>query len=141
MSLLEDILGKAVGSALGGGDDEASSGDSKSQIVQLLIPIVVALLANGGLEKILGGMKKQGLAAEADSWVGDGENLPITGEQAAQVIGEDEVKKIAGEIGVDEGQAANLIAKALPQVVDKVSPEGTEPVADAVDKALDSLKG
>ncbi len=137
--MLEDILGKAVGSALGGGDKD-KAGDGQSQIVQLLIPIVVALLANGGLEKILGGMKKQGLTAEADSWVGDGKNLPITGQQATQVLGEDQVRKIADQLGVDEGQAANLIADALPQVVDEVSPEGTEPVADAVDKALASLK-
>jgi uncharacterized protein YidB (DUF937 family) len=134
MSALEDILSGAVGKALGADDDS-----DKGKMIQLLLPIVIGLVSSGGLGKILDGMKKQGLTAEADSWVGAGENLPITGDQAKAVIGEDEVKKIADQIGVDEGQAAGLIAEALPQVVDKVSPEGDAPEGDAVEKMLESI--
>jgi len=134
MSALEDILSGAVGKALGADDDSG-----KGQIIAALLPIVVTMLANGGLSKILDGMKKQGLSAEADSWVGGGENLPISADQAKSVVGEDEVKKIADQIGVDEDKAAGLIAEALPQVVDKVSPEGDAPEGDAVDKMLESI--
>ena len=134
MSALEDILSGAIGKALG-----AEDGDTKSQMIKLLLPLVIGLVSSGGLGKILDSMRKEGLTAQADSWVGGGENLPITGDQAKAVVGDDEVKKIAEQIGVDEGQAADLIAEALPQVVDKVSPEGDAPEGDAVDKILESI--
>ncbi len=99
------------------------------------------MVSSGGLSKILDAMKKQGLGEEAESWVGDGESKPITGEQAAKVVGEDEVKEIAEKIGLPTDQTANLIAEALPEVVDKASPEGKEPAADAVDSELKKLAG
>jgi uncharacterized protein YidB (DUF937 family) len=141
MSALEDILSGAIGKALGGGSSGGGDGGGdKSKLISALIPVVVGLLANGGLQKILDSMKKQGLTAEAQSWVGDGENLPISGDQAKEVVGVDQVKQIADQIGLPEGQAADLIAQALPQVVDKASPEGKEPLEDQVNNALESLK-
>ena len=134
MSALEDILTGAIGKALGADEDS-----DKGKIIAALLPIVIGLLANGGLGKILDSMKKQGLTAEADSWVGGGENHPINADQAKSVVGDDQVKKIADQIGVDEGQAAGLIAEALPQVVDQVSPEGDAPEGDAVEKMLESI--
>jgi uncharacterized protein YidB (DUF937 family) len=133
MSVLEDILGKVVEKAVGGDSD-------KAKVVQALIPVVVALLANGGLEKILGKMRAQGLSSQADSWVGDGGNESISGDQAKEILGSDQVAKIAEQTGLPEGQTADLVAEALPEVIDKVSPQGSEPLADEVGKALDSLR-
>ena len=133
MSVIEDILGKVVEKAVGGDAD-------KAKVIQALIPIVVALLADGGLEKILDKMRSQGLSSQADSWIGSGGNESITGDQAKELIGSDKVAKIAEDAGIPEGEAADLVAEALPEVIDKVSPDGSEPLADEVGKALDSLK-
>ena len=134
MSQLEDILTDAVGKALGADEDS-----NKGKIISLLLPLVITMLANGGLSKILDSMKKQGLSSQAESWVGDGENQPISADDAKKILGEDQVKEIAGKIGLPEEQAAELIAEALPEAVDQVSPEGSEPEADAVDKMLESI--
>ncbi len=133
MSVIEDILGKVVEKAVGGDSD-------KAKVIQALIPIVVTLLANGGLEKILGKMRSQGLSSQADSWIGKGGNQPITGDQAKELIGSDKVAAVAQDTGLPEDKAADLIAEALPGVIDKVSPEGEQPLADEVGAALDSLK-
>lgn len=133
MAVLDDILGAVVDKAVGGGD--------KGKIVKVLLPVVISLLGSGGLKKILDAMKEAGLDKQANSWVGDGESLPITGEQAKKVVGDDKVKEIAGKIGLPEEQTADLIAKALPEVVDKASPEGKEPAPEEVDKTLQTLKG
>lgn len=138
MSVLEDILGKVAEKALGG---DEKGGSDKEKLIAVLLPIVISMLADGGLEKILGKMRKQGLSAEADSWVSKGDNKPISPEQAQEVVGSDKVKQIAERVGVSEDQAAKLVAEALPQVVDEVSPQGSEPLADEVGKALDSLSG
>ena len=134
MSVLEDVLGSVVTKALGGGSD-------KEKLVKTLLPVVIALLANGGLKKIIDAMNKQGMEKQANSWVGDGENLPITADQATKVVGESQIKDISEKIGLPEDETAKLVAEALPQVVDKASPEGKEPADAEVDKTLDSLKG
>ena len=136
MSVLEDVLGKVVEKAVGGDSD-------KAKVIQALIPVVIALVANGGLDKILDKMRAQGLSSQADSWLGGGANESITGDQAAELVGDSNVKKIAEQAGLPEGKAADLIAEALPEVIDKVSPgEGSDaPLAEDVDKALASLKG
>ena len=134
MSILEDILGKAVEKTTGVDED-------KQKLIMTLLPIIVALLSGGGLQKIIDAMKNAGLGEQAESWVGSGENLPISGDQAKEVVGADKVAEIAEKAGIDEGKAADLVAQALPLAVDQVSPEGKEPSADAVDEALDSLKG
>jgi uncharacterized protein YidB (DUF937 family) len=133
MSQLEDILSGAIGKALGA-DEEGNKG----KIISLLLPIIVSMLANGGLSKILDSMKKQGLSSQADSWAGDGPNEPITADQAVDVLGEDKIDDIAGKLGLPTDATAKLVAEALPQAVDQASPGGsTEP--DAVDKMLESI--
>jgi uncharacterized protein YidB (DUF937 family) len=134
VSVLEDVLGSVVTKALGGGSD-------KEKLVKTLLPVVIALLANGGLKKIIDAMNKQGMEKQANSWVGDGENLPITPDQATKVVGESQIKDISEKIGLPEDETAKLVAEALPQVVDKASPEGKEPEDAEVDKTLESLKG
>ena len=130
MSVLEGILGKAVEGALGGGDSD------KEKIIQALLPVVIALLANGGLSKILEKMKSMGLGDEAASWVGSGDNKSISGDQAAEIVGSDELGKIAGTLGLPEDQTSDLLAKALPLAVDQASPDGAEPAADMVASIL-----
>lgn len=132
-SAIEDILGGVLGKAVGG------SGD-KSKLIQALMPMIVSMVASGGLSKIISGMKGQGLSAQADSWVGNGENLPITGDQAKKIVGGAEVKRIADQIGLPEDQTADLVAKALPEVVDHASPEGSEPDEKSVDDVLAGKK-
>lgn len=134
MSVIEDILGKVVEKAVGGDAD-------KAKVITAMIPIVMALLADGGLEKILDKMRSQGLGSQADSWVGSGGNESISGEQAKELLGSDQVAKVAEQTDLPEDKAADLIAEALPEVIDKVSPKGKQPLGDEVGAALDSLKG
>lgn len=130
MSIIEDILTKAAGQVLGDGDSD------KQKLIALLVPIVIGLLADGGLEKILEKMKGMGLGDEASSWVGSGESKPISAEQATEIVGSGEVEKIAGQIGLPAGQTSELLAKALPLAVDQASPDGEAPPADAVASIL-----
>lgn len=132
MSLVEDILGKVLEKA-GVGD---SGGGSDSPLMSMLLPLVLSMLGSGGLSNILDKMRAGGMSAQADSWVGGGENLPITADQAREVVGSDQVSEIAGKLGLPEDQTAALLADALPQVADQVSPKGALPDAAGVDDAI-----
>lgn len=130
MSIIEDILTKAAGQVLGDGDSD------KEKLIALLVPIVIGLLSDGGLEKILDKMKDMGLGDEANSWVDTGDSKSISGDQAAEIVGSGEVEKIAGQLGLPADQTADLLAKALPLAVDQASPDGEMPAADAVASIL-----
>ena len=132
MSMLEDILSKAAGKALGVDDD-------KAKVITVLLPLIVGLVQSGGLEKILKKAEEMGLGTKASSWVGTGDNEGITGDQAKELVGSGAIKEVAEKADVPEGKAADLIAEALPGVIDKLSAGGEVPSADDVGDLLKSL--
>lgn len=135
---LGDILGNVLGGGAGG--TSTRSGASGGNLMATLGPILAALLANGGLQKILGSLRTNGLSAEADSWVSTGDNKPIDPAQVTQALG-GEVSQVAGQLGIDEGQASELLAHVLPGLVNTVTPDGSEPSNADLDKLADVLKG
>jgi hypothetical protein len=71
VSGLDDILGGLTGGkggsgGLGGG--RGGGGGGGSSAMGALMPVLAGLLASGGLSKILGSLKANGLGAQADSW-------------------------------------------------------------------------
>jgi len=130
VSGLDDILGGLAGARSGGGGGSGLS---------TLLPVVAGVLASGGLSKILGGLKSNGLAEQADSWVGTGANKAVSGSEVEQAVGKEQIQDIARQLGVSEPEAADAVAKVLPEVVDKVSPEGKLPPEPDLDAAFDKL--
>jgi uncharacterized protein YidB (DUF937 family) len=145
MSGLDDILGGLMGGKGGsGGLDDLLGGLTGGQGgggsgLSALMPVLAGVLASGGLSKIMGGLKANGLTSEAESWVGTGANKPVSGRQMEQAVGQEQMKEIAKQLGVSEEQAADAVAKALPEVVDKVSPDGKLPADQDLDSAFDKL--
>ena len=146
---LGDLLGSLAGGASSGGGLEdiigglTGAGSSGSQtggmggLLGSLLPAVGGMLVGGGLQQVLSGFQANGLSAEADSWIGTGENKPISGGDVRKAVGPEELAKIAAQLGVSEDEAADAVAQILPTVVDRVSPEGHL----APEKELDSAFG
>lgn len=109
---LFDSLAGAVLSKVGG---------DKGAMVQVAMDL---FNQNGGLEGVIEKFKEGGLAEQAASWISTGDNLPISAEQITQVLGSDTVTNIATKLGMDSGDISSKIAEYLPQVIDKMTPEG-----------------
>jgi len=62
-----------------------------------------------------------------DDTLGKGENAPVTPDQLKTALGPAQVKALTEEFGASEDDVLKLLAKQLPGVVDKASPEGTLP--------------
>jgi uncharacterized protein YidB (DUF937 family) len=132
---LGDLLGSLAGGASSGGGIEdiiggLAGGSSGSQaggmggLLGSLLPALGGMLAGGGLQQVLSGFQANGLTAQTDSWIGTGANKPISGEDVRKAVGDEELAKIAAQLGVSEDEAADAVAQVLPTVVDRVSPEG-----------------
>jgi uncharacterized protein YidB (DUF937 family) len=115
-------------------------GDSAGGVMEALS----GLTSGNGLD--IGGiaekLKAGGLGDQLGSWLGDGENAEVSGDQIKSALGEDKVAEMATKMGVDTDTAANTLKDALPSLMDKASSGGS-----LLDKfgglsgALDMAKG
>lgn len=83
----------------------------------------------GALSGLVAHMQGNGAGNIANSWVGTGANLPITGSQLSQVLGPDLVNKISASTGLSADQLVAQLSAVLPQLVDHMTPQGQLPHA------------
>jgi uncharacterized protein YidB (DUF937 family) len=81
----------------------------------------------GGLSGLIQRFEANGLGETVSSWVGTGQNLPISAEQIEAVLGSDKIRAYADKLGIPTQDAAAHLADVLPQLVDKVTPSGQVP--------------
>jgi uncharacterized protein YidB (DUF937 family) len=120
MGLLDSILGAASGKS-------GASGEANP-----LIGMLGSLLAqSGGLQGLANKFTQSGQQNAFQSWVGMGENQPISGNQIQNALGSEQVSAIANRMGVDPAVASTFLAEYLPKIVDKLTPAGKiDPTAD-----------
>ncbi|MFD0154202.1 YidB family protein [Streptomyces sp. NPDC055721] len=123
-------LGSLLGSLLGGGG-QGGSGGAGGILGSLLGALGGAKSGGADGANPLGGLldmlTKSGLVDQAQSWVGTGENQPVSGAQIADALPDDTLQKVAADAGVSPQEAADQIAQSLPQAVDKLTPAGSVP--------------
>jgi uncharacterized protein YidB (DUF937 family) len=97
-----------------------------------LVGILGGLLTqSGGLQGLANKFSQSGCGGAFSSWVGLGENKPISSDQIQNCLGSDQVRALAAKMGIDPAQASTLLAEFLPKVVDKLTPTGkVDPTAD-----------
>ena len=89
-----------------------------------------------GLMSMVSGMQGSGngdLMSIAASWLGKGENAPISGGQLTQMLGSDKIAAFAQQLGLSQEQAVSGLQAAIPQVVDKASPYGALDLGNMLD--------
>ena len=77
------------------------------------------------LGSLLSKMQAGGLANIVASWLGNGENAAISPDKINELLGVEKINAFASQLGLSEQSAKTAIADALPEMVDKASPEGS----------------
>ncbi len=95
----------------------------------------------GGLQGLIKTFQDNGLGNEVASWIGTGQNMPITPDQILQVIGNNRLQSIAQKFGLSPQTLSSGLAEMLPHVIDKLSPNGQLPAIHLVEQGLSLLKG
>jgi uncharacterized protein YidB (DUF937 family) len=86
---------------------------------------------NGGIDGILGRLRQSGFAAEADSWVGAGPNLPISPLRLQQVFGATGLDDRATPLEPSADPAGSAMSQILPELVNQFTPQGELPANHA----------
>lgn len=132
MGLLDDVLKQATGTA------PAPDGSQSS-----LASAVLSMLSNqsGGISGLAQQFAARGCGHIVSSWIGTGQNLPISPEQLQSILGSEQVQEIAARAGISPQDANAGLAQILPQLVDHLTPNGEVPQGDLMSKGMELLKG
>lgn len=117
-------------------------GDKQSSPV---LKFVVQMLSQGsesggGLGNLIQNFQNNGLGDIVSSWVGTGENRPISADQIRQGLGGDTLQRLAAQIGLSPQAAGSQLAELLPNLIDKLTPGGEVPESGALEQVLSVLQ-
>ena len=130
MSFLEDMAGREIGSLLSG-----SSNPLAASVMQMINN------QPGGLSGLVQQFHDKGLGGLVTSWVGTGQNLPISADQLQHVLGSEQVKELAAKAGISPEAASSHLSQLLPMLIDKLTPNGQLPQGSSpLEEGMSMLK-
>jgi uncharacterized protein YidB (DUF937 family) len=145
--------GAALGSVLGGmmrGRGGAMGiparrgvGGNQTALLMMLLPLAMRWVQrNGGMGAVLDKFKQKGFDRQTQSWVSTGANDAVDDKAVEQVVGQDELRQMAQRLGVPEEEVAHAFAEIMPEMVDKLTPDGQLPreADEVLDESTQALE-
>lgn len=132
MGLLDGLAGGLLGKFFGGGDKHK------------LFENIMGLINNpqtGGLSGLAQMFKDKGLGDAISSWISTGNNLPVSADQIKHALGAEQIQRISKDVGVSQEETSKGLAGLLPEIIDKLTPDGKVPDSDMLAQGLNTLKG
>ena len=129
---LTDALGALLGSLSGGGAGQTASAGSRpttdtSDAGGLL----------GGLGGLLNKLEQGGLGDQTKSWVGTGQNQPVSPGQLGQALGPNIIKTLSQMTGVSEEDLTKQLSQGIPVIVNSLTPNGRLPTVAELSKIME----
>jgi uncharacterized protein YidB (DUF937 family) len=131
MGLLGQLLGALTG--------QSASNQQSNTLLDLATAVIQG--HPGGLAGLLQQFTSAGLGREASSWVSTGQNLPISAEQIAQVLGVGNVRELGEKFSLSQESASSGLASLLPALVDHLTPKGQLDTETPLSASLSALRG
>lgn len=128
MGLLDDVF-----NAASGGQNQSGGG---------LLGHVLDVVQNhpGGVSGMVQSLSAGGLGSIVSSWISTGQNLPVSADQIESALGSGPIADLAAKAGISPDQAKSALSQLLPQVIDKLSPNGQLPQGGLLESALSMLR-
>jgi uncharacterized protein YidB (DUF937 family) len=82
---------------------------------------------HGGVGGMVSELQSKGLGGAVQSWVGMGDNQPVSGEQVQGALGSNTINELAAKFGISPDLVASKLAEVLPQAVNHLTPHGVVP--------------
>jgi uncharacterized protein YidB (DUF937 family) len=138
MGLLDTLAGAALNQVIGsiGGNNPLV----KAALNMLTGSGAQQAGTGGGLGALLQQLQGSGIADAVSSWISTGPNKSVSPDQLQAALGADKVQAVAQEAGVTPEQASTGLAQLLPNLINHLTPDGTVPNNDLLNKGLGMLK-
>ncbi|MBS0960021.1 MULTISPECIES: YidB family protein [Acetobacter] len=93
------------------------SGVMQQQLQSFLQPEMIA--------KIQAKADECGLGDKVRSWIGQGDNLPVTADEIREMLGSETLHNLVDRSGLPADAVLGALAQFLPEAVHKATPDGT----------------
>jgi uncharacterized protein YidB (DUF937 family) len=134
-------MGDILGQVLGGGAQRGGGGGMGDILGQVLGGGAGGGSGGmGGLGGLLEQMQRAGYGEQARSWVGTGQNMPVSPDVLGQIFGQGGIEEIARQAGVTPQEASTGLSELLPEVVNQVTPDGQVPDLDQLALSVENLR-
>jgi uncharacterized protein YidB (DUF937 family) len=116
-----------------------SGGEQHSKLMDLATGLITNRESDGlaGLTQLF---QNKGLGNAISSWIGTGQNQPVTGDQIKNVLGSEQIHLFAQKLGLSSEDISKGIASVLPQIIDHLTPHGQVPDQGALEQQIAALK-
>lgn len=94
------------------GNSSAPQGNLQSLASGFNLSSLVSQLQSGGLENVV------------SSWLGNGANAQVSGNDLVQSLGSDKIAAFANQLGISQEKAVAGLQTLLPQMIDHSSQDG-----------------
>jgi uncharacterized protein YidB (DUF937 family) len=130
MGLMDEVLAMA-----------GSTGEQQGQHATALTAIMSYINSPqvGGIAGLQSMFQQGGLGNIVSSWIGSGQNLPVSASQLQNVLHGGALQQAAQQAGMDPSALTAMMSSLLPHLVDKLSPNGQVPDASALQKMMQGL--
>lgn len=91
---------------------------------------------SGGLNELLKQFQQSGQGDVAKSWVGTGPNKSISPNDLAKTLGADQIDTLMTQTGMSRDELIAGLSQVLPEVVDKLTPQGRVPTEQELSRSL-----
>jgi uncharacterized protein YidB (DUF937 family) len=132
MGLLDGMIGQLLGGA-------APQGGAQTNLLSSLLQTVQS--QPGGLGGLVQQFNSAGLGNVVQSWIGTGQNMPISPQQIQQALGDPRIQQLAQSAGISPQEVSSHLSTMLPQLVDKLTPNGQLPSGDLMQHLQGLLGG
>ena len=119
-----DSLKDSLGNSLKQQVLERMPGGADNPMVQAAVS---AIEQQGGIGALAQRFHEKGLGGVVQSWISTGQNQPVDGQQIQNVLGGGQLDALAERFGIPKETLSSGLAQVLPQVVDKLTPNGQVP--------------
>lgn len=120
MNIIDPLLREAT--------ERFSLGNGASPLFSSLLSLIVNP-QNGGISGFFSRFQQAGLGNLVSSWMGHGDNSPISANQLEQGLGGETLGRLAASAGLPVAAAAPAMAFMLPKIIDLLTPDGAIPSA------------
>jgi uncharacterized protein YidB (DUF937 family) len=117
---VSDVFGSILGSALKGLAGQGGTGALSDILSQVLGKTNL-----GSVGGLLQQLQQSGLGPQVASWLGNGQNLPVSVDQLKGALGDQHLRQLATQLGLPVDQLLGELSQHLPSAVDHMSPNGT----------------
>ena len=125
MGLFDELI--AAGAAAAGGPTAGGAGAVPHADVASAVLDMLGSQQGGGLPGLAQAFQQKGLGDVMSSWVGTGQNLPISQDQVQHALGGDMLTQLSQKLGISPAVTASALTVVLPMVIDKLTPHGNVP--------------